>query len=109
MKLAIRDFASDYRSTNLKHTFPEKIAQHFGKPEKLPELNAILEDSENNPEAINDDPKTAPSKRLADIFPTFSKGKTSDGLPISGKIGIPKIREQCQKFNEMCKLFDELN
>ena len=87
---------------------PQKVAQHFGKPEKLSELNAILDKFGNQPEAINDNIETAPAKRLATIFPTFKNGKMRDGLPIAKKIGIQKIRDKCRKFNEMCQMFDDL-
>ncbi|MCB0519940.1 MAG: DUF4276 family protein [Lewinellaceae bacterium] len=87
---------------------PAVVAGHFGKPEKAAELEAILSKFGNDPETINDDPKTKPSKRLENVFPTFKKGKLSDGIPIAQKIGIAKMRGKCSKFNEICNLFDEL-
>ena len=88
---------------------PEVVVSHFGEREKLSELNTILENFDNNPEAINDDPKTKPSKRLEVIFPSFEKGKLTDGLPITEKIGILKIRDKCSNFRELCELFDALD
>lgn len=87
---------------------PEVVADHFGKSEKLAELNTILDNFGNDPEAINDDPQNAPSKRLSLIFPTFSKGKTSDGLLIAQKTGVAAIRGKCRRFDQLCGLFDEM-
>jgi hypothetical protein len=50
------------------------------------------------PEEINDDPLTAPSKRIAGIYNSYDK--TSDGPLAAEKIGIEKIRAECPHFNE---------
>lgn len=85
---------------------PTIMATHFNEQEKLERLNSILSTFNDNPELINDDPQTAPSKRLKNLFPGF--GKTTDGIVIAEKTGISTIRERCGYFNEMCQLFDDL-
>jgi hypothetical protein len=85
---------------------PATVVSHFQEPMKLPILQEILSKFGNNPELINDDPATAPSKRLGAIFPNF--GKTTDGIAIAEKTGIPHIRQRCAWFDSMCKLVDDL-
>ena len=60
-----------------------------------------------DPEAINDDPRTAPSKRLAD----WSKKKflkTAHGIAIAKKIGIPGMREKCSLFDTWLRQFEDI-
>jgi hypothetical protein len=56
-------------------------------------------DSYTSPEDINDDPQTAPSKRLLKIFKKGRYNKTVHGPIIAEKIGLPTIRGACPKFN----------
>jgi hypothetical protein len=51
-----------------------------------------------NPEEINNNPKTAPSKRILKIYPKYQK--VTDGIMISQKIGIEKMRQKCTHFND---------
>ena len=51
----------------------------------------------HTPEDINDDPNTAPSKRLANVFPGYSKAEY--GPLIAKDIGLTRIREECPLFN----------
>ncbi|MFK7983736.1 MAG: DUF4276 family protein [Saprospiraceae bacterium] len=84
----------------------QAISNHFNKDGVFPVLENILNKFNGNPELINDHPKTAPSKRLAQIFPSFRK--TSDGLQIVDKIAMNLLREKCTHFNKMCQLIDDL-
>ncbi len=83
-----------------------RISQHFNNEASLSHLEQILSEFKNNPELINDSPKTAPSKRLVKIYPKFRK--TTDGLQIIGKIPILLLREKCTHFDDLCKLIDNL-
>ena len=58
------------------------------------------------PEDINDSAQTAPSKRLDDIFPGYSK--ISDGLLIAEDIGLAKIRQACPLFKNWIDQFEKL-
>jgi len=52
-----------------------------------------------DPESINDNPKTAPSKRLESIFGGFYS-KTEHGPIIAEEIGLPAIRQACSRFHQ---------
>jgi Domain of unknown function (DUF4276) len=56
----------------------------------------ILEGFET-PEHINDHPETAPSKRIKQIVPGYSK--VADGPLILQEIGLSKIRAACSHFD----------
>ena len=60
----------------------------------------------NSPEHINDNPLTAPSKRIILIAPYYDK--VADGTTILEIIGLPKIREECQHFNGWVTKLEEL-
>ena len=63
-------------------------------------------DAFKTPEDINDSAQTAPSKRLDDIFPGYSK--ISDGLLIAKDIGLAKIRQKCRLFDEWIDQLEKL-
>ncbi len=50
------------------------------------------------PEDIDDDPVSAPSKRLLHAVPGFSKD--TDGVLAAREIGIDRIRQACPRFND---------
>lgn len=75
---------------------PEAIADEF--PAARAELHAIR-DAFGSPEEINDDPDTAPSKRLNDLLGNEYQ-KTLHGPLITMTIGIETIRRECRHFNE---------
>lgn len=52
----------------------------------------------HTPEEINDDPTTAPSKRIEDEYSDYQK--TLHGQSISEEIGINKILQECKHFSE---------
>ena len=52
----------------------------------------------NNPEEINDNPQTAPSKRLAKIISDYDK--ESFGNIIALEIGLRTMLENCPRFNK---------
>jgi len=64
---------------------------------KTNEIQSIFRDF-TNPEEINDNRETAPSKRILKIYPKYQK--VTDGIIISKKIGIEKIRQKCNHFND---------
>lgn len=51
------------------------------------------------PEDINNDPQTAPSKRILNIFPAGTYSKTEHGPLIAEDIGIDVIRAACPGFD----------
>ncbi len=61
-----------------------------------------------SPEAINNNPKTAPSKRL-DAWSNNGKfRKTTTGIDIAMEIGVEKMREQCPLFNSWLQNFETI-
>ncbi|MGE5343633.1 MAG: DUF4276 family protein [Candidatus Omnitrophota bacterium] len=60
----------------------------------------------NDPEEINDGPKTAPSKRLKALNRRYIK--TSYGELISFAIGIDNIRSKCPHFNHWLTTFEKI-
>jgi hypothetical protein len=59
-----------------------------------------------SPEDIDDDPRTAPSKRILDVMPDYEK--TVAGLLIAQQIGLEKIRAECRHFDEWLARLIEL-
>jgi len=63
------------------------------------QVEQVLTES-GEPEAVNNKPETAPSKRL-DAWSLNGKfAKTTTGIVIARQIGIPTIREQCPLFGK---------
>ncbi len=60
------------------------------------------------PEAINNSPQTAPSKRLDDWSRNGKFAKVTNGNAIALKIGIPKMREKCPLFDAWIKEFENI-
>lgn len=58
------------------------------------------------PEDINDDPNTAPSKRIEQLLPRYNK--RLNGPEIAGAIGLSTIRAQCPRFNEWLTRLESL-
>ena len=65
-------------------------------PEPLAELTAIRQQFPT-PEHINDNPNTSPSHQITTIIPRYNK--VVAGPLIAQEIGLPKIRQQCPRFN----------
>lgn len=65
----------------------------------------ILSEFDNNPERINDSQESAPSKRL---LKNSNYQKTIHGPNIAQEIGINKIREMCEGFDNWLKKIEIL-
>lgn len=59
-----------------------------------------------SPEDINDNPTTAPSKRISDALPNYNK--RVNGPQIAQAIGLPTIRQECPRFNSWVKRLEAL-
>ena len=70
------------------------------------DIDAVLTEC-GEPEAINNDPQTAPSKRL-DHWANGRFRKTTLGISIAREIGIPKMREKCPLFNNWLERLESL-
>lgn len=60
-----------------------------------------------NPEEINDNPATAPSKRILAAFPDYNK--KSDGVLISSHITLSVIMKKCPHFRQWIEQIINLN
>ena len=91
----------------------ETEALYFSNPailaEKLEVSQKLIDDilaKSGEPEKINDDSQTAPSKRLEQLSARFKK--TSTGLAIANAVGIERMREACPLFNEWVAKLEHL-
>ena len=71
---------------------------------QLPEVTAAtvrrlkrMRDRFQTPEDINDGFATAPSKRIKDMIPTYDK--VVNGSELAEWITLPRIRQECERFN----------
>lgn len=75
---------------------PKLLAAHLGIDVSMVEevINTC-----GGPESINNNPQTAPSKRLDAWSRSGKFPKTTTGIAIARDIGIKKMREECPLFN----------
>jgi hypothetical protein len=71
----------------------------------LGNLQRILAEA-GDPEAINDDPVSAPSKRLASLAPAYRK--RAHGVIVAERLGLEKIRTVCPNFNRWLTRLESL-
>ena len=75
----------------------------------LPELEdhfQRIRDAFDTPEAINDSPMTAPSKRIRSLCPGYEK--PLHGSLAAIEIGLPKIRGACPLFDAWLRGLERL-
>ncbi|MBK8813206.1 MAG: DUF4276 family protein [Acidobacteria bacterium] len=82
---------------------PEILANALGTTKES--VKSIL-DEFGDPEMINDNYETAPSRRIAKLFPRFKK--TSTGLSIAEEIGIARMRSRCKLFDNWLTQLESL-
>jgi hypothetical protein len=58
------------------------------------------------PEDINDDPNTAPSKRVLAIYPKYSK--VLDGTLAASSVGIARMQDECPHFRDWLERLEAL-
>lgn len=71
------------------------------------EVNNVLSKF-GQPEAINNNPQTAPSKRLDSWTQNGKFAKTILGITIARSIGIEKIRKKCPLFNTWLQTIESI-
>jgi hypothetical protein len=84
---------------------PQKLDWEYLEHEKSIK-NLISMMGDQNPELINENPETAPSKRIRSEIPEYNK--VSAGAVIVKKIGLPKLRQKCSHFNEWLTRLEQL-
>ena len=60
----------------------------------------------STPEDINDNPQTAPSKRIQELIPRYNK--PAHGYLVAESIGVEIIRAECPRFNEWLAKLESL-
>jgi hypothetical protein len=100
-----RAYLSLHEFEALLFAAPLEIAGGFAKPELEPEISAIRR-SFATPEDINDNPDTAPSKRLQAIYPRYSK--PFFGSLIAGRIGLDLMRSECPHFRSWLAMLEQI-
>ena len=97
-------------------TLHEFEALLFSKPEcfsccgidsGLVEKLCKIRDEAETPEHINNNPNTAPSKRILSIYPEYNK--IIDGYHVADDIGINVMRKECRHFDGWISRLLELN
>ncbi|HEY6292299.1 MAG TPA: DUF4276 family protein [Terriglobia bacterium] len=76
---------------------PAAFANGIYQPNLAGQLQAIR-DQFPTPEDINDDPNTAPSKRVLQLRPSYRK--VLDGTLAAKAVGIARMRQECPHFDD---------
>jgi len=84
---------------------PEVLARTLGRSDLTHDFEAIRKQFAN-PEEINDDPYTAPSKRIMQLCDSYSK--VADGTLTAQVIGLDAIRSQCPNFHNWVRAIESL-
>lgn len=85
---------------------PAKLEKDYLDYEKeISEL--IILSEKHNPEEINDNPDTAPSKRIIAAIPVYEKYYSASS--VTKEIGLERMRERCKHFNEWLTKLENLN
>ncbi|RZK91983.1 MAG: DUF4276 family protein [Hymenobacter sp.] len=78
----------------------------FGKVVHTRRLRTIYQRCHGQPELINDNPHTAPSKGILQVCPGYRK--IVDGVLILEEIGLPKLRQQCPHLDAWVTRLEQL-
>lgn len=84
---------------------PQALADAMGQPQLGAALTAIRQQFES-PEAINDSPRTAPSKRILSLFSPYNKPQ--HGTLAAQRMTLAAIRRECRLFNAWLNRLESL-
>jgi hypothetical protein len=84
---------------------PNDFASSIGKPQLRNQFQAIRAQFPT-PEDINDDPNTAPSKRVIGAHPGYRK--VVEGTLAANAIGISRMRAECPHFDQWVQALESL-
>jgi Domain of unknown function (DUF4276) len=65
----------------------------LGEPEPAQALQSLVDEFGGNVELINDGPRTAPSKRVLEAWPRYSKIR--DGVELIAEAGLDSVADRC--------------
>lgn len=80
----------------LLYADPEACGKYLGNDRLASGMRAAVAAS-GGAEFVNDDPRTAPSKRILALHPNYRK--TADGPSLTEQIGLDAIRKACPHFD----------
>ena len=84
---------------------PKAFASGIGQPHLAPQFERIRSGFAT-PEDINDDPHTAPSKRVLGAYPPYRK--VVDGTLAAQTVSIDRMRQECPHFREWVERLEAL-
>ncbi len=84
---------------------PKAFASSIRQPKLVEKFEAIRKGFPM-PEDINDDPNSAPSKRVLGLYPQYSK--VLDGTQAAREVGIAKMRQECPHFRRWVEKIEAL-
>jgi len=84
---------------------PAGFATGINHPHLQRQFQRIRDEFES-PEDINNNPETAPSKRVLAVFPNYRK--VIEGTQAAAAVGIPTMREECPHFREWIESLEAL-
>ena len=86
---------------------PGKLCDEF--PDRTSDVETLASTVRGiDPEEINDDPHSAPSKRIIQYVPECQGRKASASVSVLKLIGLLTIREKCQHFNQWLERLEGL-
>ena len=83
--------------------FERSIALPTGATRTLRSVRASFA----TPEDINDNPQTAPSKRIQAAYPPYNK--VIDGVLVASQVGLDVMRTECPRFGNWLSRLEALN
>ena len=99
-------YVQQYEFEGLLFSDVSAFASVLSAPDGCVEELRAIRSSFQSPEYINDNPHTAPSKRIANVIPQYAK--RVDGPLLAETMGLDKIRTECPRFNEWVKRIESL-
>ena len=76
---------------------PKNLAlEYFDNDKAIQTLQAVLNEHKGNAELINENPASAPSKRIIEVIPEYDK--VNVGAAIAGINGIEFLKNTCKHF-----------
>ncbi|NJO18071.1 MAG: DUF4276 family protein [Thioploca sp.] len=85
---------------------PTRTANMFAEVENLEKQLQTIRKKFPTPEDINDNPNTAPSKRILSLYPRYEKPLY--GTLVTLEVGLDSIRTECPHFNEWVTWLESL-
>ena len=93
--LRLIPYLSLHEYEGLLFSDPDAFAQSLGQPHLAHRFHRVRSEFQT-PEDINNDPDTAPSKRVIDIYSPYKK--VIEGTKAARAVGVQRMREECAHF-----------